>query len=260
MFRQREKFDRIDVPRDSPHRNLIGAIVCVAVLAAVAVTVAVIWNRVQLESRLGDTGLAGALGKQAAEVVPDGGYAASTDEFSCVLLLEASSLDATGASLSSARILALNETQGTAALVQVPLDAKVVSGDEPTTLAELYAGSGYAACVAPLSSAANVAFDHVVVATGDVIGEAASLAGSGVSEIVRSASDLLSKMRTDMDAQDLLSLAESLAGVGTENLTAADAALVPETTQDEEGNVSETGYQVIDKAQLGLALGLLVAA
>ena len=64
----------------------------------------------------------------------------------------------------------------------------------------------------------------------------------------------------DLDAQGLLSLAETLSGIGVANLATAEATLVAETTTDEAGNATETGYQVIDRAQLGVALGLLVPA
>ena len=100
----------------------------------------------------------------------------------------------------------------------------------------------------------------MIVATEDVLDEAASLAGSSASELVRSASGLLSKMKTDLDAEGLLSLAETLSSIGVANLATVDAPLVAETTTDEEGNTVETGRQIIDRVQLDLALGLLVPA
>ncbi len=260
MPRKREKFDRIDVPRESPHRNVMAGAISVAVLVAVALVVGVVWNRVQLESRLGDTGLTDAMSAQSSTSVPDESYVASADEFECVLLLTADSLDQTGAALTSARILALNKTQATATLADIPLEATLSVQDSSATLSGLYASSGYAACVVPLSKAANMTFAHVVVATDDVLEEASSLAGSSASELVSSASELLSKIRTDMDAQELLSLAQALSSVGTSNLTRLDATLVPQTVTDDEGAVTETGSQVIDATQLDVALGLLVAA
>ena len=252
-------FDRTDVPRDSPHRNVMGAVVCLMVFAAVALIVYLVWDRVQLESRLGDTDLSSAVKAQRAAVAPDG-YAASSDTFETVLLLTADSLEPSGATLQSARILAANTTQGTAVLANVSLDTKVIRESEPSTLADLFRSAGSAACVEPLASACGVSFDHVVVATGDVIEEAAALAGSDAAGLVRSASGLLSKMRTDLDAAGLLAMAETLSSVGTANLAQADAVLVPETAQDADGNTVETGYQLLDATQLGVALGTLVPA
>lgn len=259
MFRKREKFDRTDVPRDSPYKNVIGAIVCVVVFAAVALAVYLVWNRVRLESRLGDADLSSAVKAQDEAVAP-AGYVASSDELETTLLLTADSLEPAGAALQSARVLVVNKTQGTAALANIPLEAKVVRDSEPSTLAELFSSAGSAACVEPLASACGLSFDHVVVATGDVIEEAAALAGSGTTNLVRSASGLLSKMRTDLDAAGLLAMAESLSSVGTANLSQVDAVLVPETAQDADGNTVETGYQLVDTAQLGVALGTLVPA
>ena len=63
-----------------------------------------------------------------------------------------------------------------------------------------------------------------------------------------------------MDATGLLSFAETLSSIGVANLAVSDAPLVAETTTDEAGNVSETGRQVIDRTQLGVAIGRFAAA
>lgn len=258
--RQRERFERIDVPRETPYRNVIGGVVCAVVLVIAAIVVGTVWNRVQLESRLGDTGLTGALeGQGATGLAEGGGYVASADEHTTVLFLTAQSLDA-GAALDEARVLSLNTTQGTAALVSISPTVRLTVDDAPTTLADLYAAQGSAACVAPLAAAAGVTFDHVVVATGDVIEEAAALSGSDVSTLAASASDLLSKIRTDMDPQELLSLAEALSSVGLANLAVSEAPTQAEAVTDESGAVSETGHVLLDAVQLNVALGLLVPA
>ena len=259
-MRQRERFERIDVPRETPYRNVIGGVVCAVVLVVAAIVVATVWNRVQLESRLGDTGLTDALEDQGTTGVAEGGgYVASADEHTVVLFLTAQSLDA-GAALDEVRVLSLNTTQGTAALASVSPSVKLTVDDAPTTLADLYASQGSAACVAPLAAAAGVPFDHVVVATGDVIEEAASLSGSDASTLVASASSLLSKIRTDMDPQELLSLAETLSSAGLASLAVSEAPTYAETVADESGAVSETGYTLVDAVQLNVLLGLLVPA
>ena len=145
-------------------------------------------------------------------------------------------------------------------LANVPVTTRVTSGETASSVADLFAASGGSACVAPLSQATGATFDHVVVATGDVVEEAAAIAGTGASDLVRSASDLLSKMRTDMDATDLLALAEVLSSIGTANIAVSEAPVAPETVTDEAGNAVETGLQVVDRAQLCAALGLIVPA
>lgn len=258
-LRKRERFERTDVPEESPYRNVIGAVVCVVVLAAAALIVHFVWERVSLESRLGDVGLSDSLYAQPASTVTEGtSYVASTDDHETVLLLTTDDLES--GALSAVRILDVNRTQGTAVLANVPVTARVTSGETASSVADLFAASGGSACVAPLSQATGASFDHVVVATGDVVEEAASLAGTGASELVRSASGLLSKMRTDMDAADLLALAESLSSVGTANIAVAEAPVAPETVTDEAGNVVETGLQLVDRVQLCATLGLIVPA
>lgn len=258
-LRKRERFERTDVPEENPYRNVIGAVVCVVVLAAAALIVHFVWERVTLESRLGDVGLSDSLSAQSASTVTEGtSYVASTDDHETVLLLTTDDLES--GALSAVRILDVNRTQGTAVLANVPVTTRVTSGETASSAADLFAASGGSACVAPLSQATGASFDHVVVATGDVVGEAASLAGTGASELVRSASGLLSKMRTDMDAADLLALAESLSSVGTANIAVAEAPVAPETATDEAGNVVETGLQLVDRVQLCATLGLIVPA
>ena len=259
MARKRERFERTDVPEPSPRRNLVGGIVAAAALVATAVIVMLAWNRASLESRMGDTSLAGALSSQAGAAGPAEGYVDAGNEIHSTLLLTSDSLDA-GGSLTDARILSVNATAGTATLVSLPTDLALTVDDQPTTLAELFSSEGYAACVVPLGSAAGIDFDNVILATGDVLEEAAQLAGSGTENLVRSASGFLSRIRTNMDAPGLLSFAEALSSIGVANLVPADAPLTAETTTDEAGTVTETGRQVLDQTQLGVTIGRFAAA
>lgn len=262
MFRKRERFDRIDVPRETPYRNLIGVVVCVVSLVATAVIVSLVWNRVSLETRLDDAGLSESVGDQSSTYVPDGGYVASPDEFSTVLLLTASSLDDEGASLVSARVLAMDRTTGTGVVGTVPLELKMVSstGEASVTLAELYASSGYDAVAVPLSSALNVRFDHVIVSTEDVLSELAGIAGIDPGAILSDGASLLGKILTDADATGLVSLASDLSGVGVGNLAQVEFVVYPETGVDDEGAAYETGFFVVSRAEVGIALGLLAFA
>lgn len=259
MFRQRERFERTDVPRESPYRNVIGVVVCVVVLVATAAVVLAVWNRVSVETRLGDTDLSDAVDSQGSVAASADGYVASTDDRELTLLLTTDDVDAeTGATLTSARILSVNHTRGAAGYIVLPVDAAVTYGDERVALSSLFSSAGYAACVQPLATATGIAFDHVVVSDDDVVEEVISLADADASELVSSASDFLKRIKTNMDAATLVSLAGSLASVGVENITSFDAPVVADTTTDEEGNVVETGLQAVDSVQLAITLGLLV--
>lgn len=262
MARKRERFERTDVPREGPYRNVLGVVVVLLVVAAVAVIVNLTWNRANLESRMGDNALGDAIGElaQYGSATPGEGYVATEDQVGLTLLLTANGLEAQGTTLEAARVLAVNATKGTATLVNLPVDLAVTSGGEATTLSDLFTSGGAAACVVPLGSAAGVTFDGVVVATEDVLEEAAELAGSGALNLVQSASGFLSKIRTNMDAAGLLEFAESLAAVGVSNLAVSDAPLAAETAANEDGETVETGRQTIDQTQFGVLVGTIAAA
>ena len=262
MPRKRERFERTDVPEPSPRRNLIGGVVAVAALVLTAAVVMFAWNRANLESRMGDRSLAGAVADLSARTLagPADGYVTTGNEVSSTLLLTADSLDEQGGTLTAARILSVNSTTGTATLVNVPVDLALTADDQATTLSELFSSQGCAACVVPLGRAAGLGFGNVILATDDVLEEAAQLAGSDAGTLMRSASGFISKIRTNMDAGALLSFAETLAAIGVPNLAVADAPLMAETTTDEAGNIVETGRQVIDQTQLGVAVGCFAAA
>ncbi len=262
MFRQRERFERTDVPRESPYRNLIGVIVVVVVLAAAAGIVLAVWNRVSLETSLEDSDLVDAVDAQETTAATADGYEASTDEFEFTLLLTTDETDDSGSTLSSARILSVNATQGTASYVVLPVAMAAVTSDgEHVTLSSLYSSEGYAACVTAVSDATGIAVDHVVVSSGDVVEELAALADAGVSsvsDLVSSAASLLEKIKTDMDVTALVSLASTVTSVGVGNIGSFEVPLVVDTTTDADGNAVETGLGAADSVQLAISLGLLV--
>ena len=257
MPRKRERFDRSDVPRESPFRNVIGAVVCVLVLVAAAVVVKVVWGRVSLESRLGDVDLSDALSEQVTQDLSEGtGFVYSDSAFEeAVLFTTDPSSEST---LASARVIAINMTQGTVELANIPLSAKV-DFENSATLADVFARSGADAAVEALSAAVGITFEHVVVSSQDALTAATALAGAGVTDVARESPDLLSTLRTDMSASELVSLAETLVSLGAPAATPFDAPVVAETVTDADGNVTETGAQLIDKTQLAIALGLLVS-
>lgn len=260
MPRRRERFDRSDVPRESPYRNVIGAVVCMAALAAVAAVVLFVYGRVQLESHLDDRDLSEALSSQSAQDPTQGnGYAASTDAFENVLLYVASGLDEGGSQLVSARVLSLNTTQGTAAIAGIPAIAKI-DFENPAALGDVYLSSGPAATVELLSDETGIVFDHVIVSTADVLGQLSALAAEGVVDPVSQAKELVSQIMTDLEASELVSLAGQVLSSGAAGIVAGEAPLVPETVAGADGAAVETGSQLVDATQLSLALGLLVPA
>ena len=103
MFRKRERFERSDVPRETPYTNIIGVVVLVVVFVALAMTVMAVWNRVTLESRLGANDLTYSLSAQAKASAADG-YVASSDELESTLFLTVSSAAADASEIGRAHV------------------------------------------------------------------------------------------------------------------------------------------------------------
>ena len=259
LFRKRERFERTDVPRENPYRNIIGVVVLVAVFAMLFFVVSQVRSRVSLETRLDDSDLGSAISDQASVTIPDG-YSVTSDDLTKVLLLDvADTSDAgKGTTLNSARVLVINNTQGVVYLATIPTESKVAYNDTDYTLADLCAKQGTAACISPLSQAAGMKFSHVITSTGDVLDKVAALSGADSTTLLKTSESLITKLRTDLKASELVSLGATLATYGVENFVSVEASLATETVSAEDGSVSETGFQTIERVSLGAAVGLLI--
>lgn len=261
MPRQRERFERTDVPRENPNRNLIALVVIAAVAVAMVLLCSTLWARVQREVHLGDNNLEDAISGVSAASSIDG-HAASTDSFDKVLVLTTSSLGDGGCTLSGAYALVVNETQGTAVMATIPTTVKVTSSDTDYTLADLCSKSGTAAVIVPLFSATNVSFDHVIVTKSSVDDLLTLLAGASSSSadgFVSENGSLLDTMTTDMSAEKMLTLAGELKALGVSNIGRVDASTYAETTQADDGTTTDTGYQLVDIVALEQSVGLLIS-
>lgn len=246
MFRKRERFERNDVPRENPYTNVIGFAVIVIVAVLVGIVVMTIWERVQLESHLGDHGLNKAVKSQNISGNPDG-TTPSKDDFLTYAVISTNSLNAGESTLKSVQLLIINRTQGTGHLVSIPTDVYVESNSEAKTLSDSYKNDGQSAFVSALASATNIKITHIIIATDDVWEKISTLHGSGARSLVSNASGLLSSMITDMKPNQLLELAEIVQPIGISNLAHDDAPVV-------EG----TNGTTIDVTALGKLVGMLV--
>ena len=258
MARRRERFERTDVPKERPHRNLLGLLVVLVVAVVTGLVVHATWERVQLEERLEESDLEDAVAAQTSATVPDSTYVPSGHNYATVPLLGAAPTDAS--TLTSAELLVIDTDAGTGSIVTLPTSVSVSTSDGVThTLATLFSAKGGAACVAPLASATNIPVSHVIVSTEDVWDRIAGLQGEGMTALVRQAADLLSAMQTDMGADDLFGLGEKLqAAGGVATLARVDVPLAEETVAAADGS-GATGV-VVDAVSLGVTLGTLVAA
>ena len=246
MFRKRERFERSDVPRQNPYTNVIGLAVVAIVAVLVGIVVVTIWDRVQLESHLGDHGLNKAVKNQSVSGNPDG-TTQSDDDFLTYAVISTNSLKAGESTLQSVQLLVIDRTQGTGHIVSIPTDVYAEVDSNAKTLADIYKDDGQSAFVSALASVTNIKITHVIIATDDVWEKISALSGSGARSLVSNASSLLSSMVTDMKPSQLLELAEIVQPIGVSNLEHDEAPVV-------EGSSGTT----VDATALGKLVGMLV--
>jgi len=227
------------VPRQNPYTNVIGLAVVAIVAVLVGIVVVTIWDRVQLESHLGDHGLNKAVKSQSVSGNPDG-TTQSDDDFLTYAVISTNSLKAGESTLQSVQLLVIDRTQGTGHIVSIPTDVYAEVDSNAKTLADIYKDDGQSAFVGALASITNIKITHVIIATDDVWEKISALSGSG-------APSLLSSMVTDMKPSQLLELAEIVQPIGVSNLEHDEAPVV-------EGSSGTT----VDATALGKLVGMLV--
>ena len=254
MLHKRERFERSDVSKSMAGGTALAVGVLIFLVVGVAIGFAWARSRSGIDSSLSDAGLTSAVASQAAVAGPGDGYTASTDTFTNVLLLTVDDLDAESPTLTSAQLLSINVSAGTGTLVSLPLDTQLTTEAGNTTLAALFASSGASACIAPVAAATNTQLSHAIVATSEIWDKLASYKGSGVHAILGSDSELISSIKTDMDNDQLMDVAELVQSTGVANWTRADAPVSAGSLDD------GTATSVIDATQLDAQIGTLVAA
>ena len=259
MFREREPFERSDVPKAGPLRTILSLVALVVIVGGLYLFVTTLWNQVQLEEHLSDDSLTNAVSGQKGPSSVSG-YKASDDMFQSVLVLTASSLDE-GAELEAAELLIINVSTRQGALISVPIETRVATAEGYPSLATLYQENGASACVSAMSNSTNIQLSHAIVSTRDVWEEVADLGGVGVNWIVMRGSHLLEAMYTDMSSQNLTDLAELVQSIGVDNLYRVDCPVFEEGSYDANGQWvgNGSGRYYINALNLGVMTGMLVA-
>ena len=252
-FRQRERFERTDVPRYSPYRNAVAIGVLVAVGVLLVVLLSTLWAKAQKPISVGNESLSKSTQAQGQVTSPDG-YTVSQDSFTNVLVLTVDDVNAKSPKLTKAQILSLDATARKGTLVTIPLDTKVNDGKADVRLQDLYSGSGASACIVPLATAANLRMTHAMLASDDVWDKIESYKGAGVSALLSHGADLLYSINTDMSTGDLMDVAELVQSIGVNNLKRMDAP----ASQEADG--AGGNWSVLNSAQLGADIGIMVPA
>lgn len=244
MARQRERFERTDVPQPSHTRTVVSAVVVVVVFAALFISLSMFWNKAYSYSTYNDSTLEDAVDEQETPAAV-AGATKSADDFTTSLYLTTGE---DGATLVDARIVALDDTTGKATVAELPLDLSVTTEAGTLTLSALIAQSGGAACVVPVSTASGIAFDHVFVCQESFWSALTAYAESGADSAL---TDMRKAATSDLSNRKVDDYYKELAASGIDAAIAAPAAYPIYA-----GDAGST----IDAAQLNIALGLYVVA
>lgn len=258
MLRKRERFERTDVPRDNPHRNLIAVIVLVVVAVAVGLITSYAWRRAQADSVLGDRKLSAAIEAQTdVEGYQTDGYTASNDSFVNFLIVTVDDINADNKNLQKLEILSLNITQNTGHLVDVPVDINLITNGSSTSYAtakDRFDQAGLTNLSSALAKNAGLKFDHAVLANPNFWTELEALKAEGRSELINNAGALLKSIRSDLDINGLLDFSKEARKIGISNLSRLDMPTYED--KDAGGNA----IKLIDGVSLAVQLGLVVEA
>ena len=222
-------YERPDVPKGGKHANLIAVIALVVIAIAAYFLVTNLWRLANEHSKLGDSKLSDAVAAATVEPPAAEGHVPTGADITNVLFVLVG--DGDDAPLAGLKLASLNKTQGSAKLLDIPIDV-VLDQEDGTTAALAYDGtSGKAANVAALVSGVattgGASVSHVVVMRSDGWEELMATAQSGASALASKAQDLMGAIvRSDMAAEDLLALAQDASGAG---LGSAEVATVPLT-------------------------------
>lgn len=245
-------YERPDVPKLSANRNVIAAAVIAVVFVSVALLVTHLWRLANEHSKLGSSKLSDAIA--AATVSPDAiaqvaeaaGVTPTGDTVEVVAFLVTADDDEK--TLTGLNLAAIDDTQEKAALVSVPVDARV--GTATASLASVYASGGAKGVTSQLA-AGVVPVSHIVVMTESGWGAFMEAAQSGAAALKRSATRLLDGIvLSDLDAQGLLDIGRRAASAGI----SADSVVGVPTA---EASDAAGTYQQVDSAQLALAIGTM---
>ena len=232
MFRERERFERTDVPRNNPQRKVIAVVVIVVVAIGMVVLCTSLWHKANQLNGLNDHTFTEALYEQDYTQEPSGNAERSDDEFSNTLFFIVDDVHAESPTLQAAYILVRDTTNPSAKLVSFPLNTKMLAGESNVTLQTHFDYAGPAACIVPLTTAANIHVSHAVAATDRIFDQLENLKGSTIPVLLSSATDELETIQSDYHTSELLGLANALREIGFENIVRLDAPYNEETFED----------------------------
>lgn len=256
MARKHERFERSDVPRDTPYRNLIGLVVLIVVGAACFFSFRFLWGRVQVESHMSDPDLLGALDEQPGPTTLEGNFYYTDNTIEKILYLQVDDPDAERPQLLSAQLLLLDPTGGTAHLVDVPLNVYLNVDGSSYAFSEYFNSFGPEATIPIITTAYNIFGNHVIMGTTSPWASIEALDGQNPLNLASTAEEFLSSMRTDLDGGELVEHAALFKSLGVTGLSVEDTPIIG-GGEVEEGT-EPPAYVSIDLVPFGIQTGILI--
>lgn len=250
MFGRRERFERVDVPTPSPLRNMI-AIGVIAVCAIVCFVLwRVSWHKANQMNGLNDSALYEALYDQLSPTEPTGGREWSDKDFTNCQFFIVDDVHAEKPQLLGLQILVRNLTDGTATIVDVPVNAKVWLTEGVSYVPAQFDEGGAAQALPPLTNATNVHVSHVIVATDKIWDQLASFEGPTLKALFSKQTDDFATISSDYTTGELVKLGETLQEIGFENIQHIEAPYWTDTLAD------GTEVTVVDWQELPTVVGI----
>lgn len=249
-------YTRSDDPKDLPHKNLIALVVLLVIGVLGALLVMFCWNLAQHNSRMGSSDIAEALQTAAGassveDIAAERGLSATGDSVTTVMFAIMGEGEDGSEQLAALNLAVLNETQGFAKLLQIPVDASVTGKGITETFAGWYSAGGVESLAMRIASA-GVPVNHIVVMTAAGWESFMTVASQGSSALTSNAADLLKSIEeSDMDITALIDIMTRAmaAGLSSESFETIGTS---EVTTEAGGTL-----YMIDETQIATAAGTM---
>lgn len=255
MPRKRERFERSDVPRDNPHRNLIALAVLLAIAVIGYLLVDMLWGRVEIEAHMDDPALAEALGEQPGPTALEGDFYYTDNDIEKILFLHVDDVDADRPQLLGAQLLLIDEAGAAAHLVDVPITVRVSTEGSTYAFREYFDSYGPEASIPLITTSFNLYADHTIMGEESPWASIIGLSGTNPLNVVDTDPEFVKGIRTDLGGGELVehgALFQTL-GVGSLEI---EACPVVEEEMNEAGEVTRVS---VDLVSFGLQTGILIA-
>ena len=250
MPMQRERFERIDVPKPSAMRNVFAAITLVVCGVICLVLWNVCWHKANQMNGLNSSELYDALYDQLSPTEPSGGRVWSDANFSNVQLFIVDDIHAEHPQLQDVQIFVRNTDTNAATIVHVPVNAKVWLTDGLSSLPVQFEEGGAAQALPPLTNATNVHVSHVIVATDRIWDQLMTFEGPTLKALLSSQTNDFATISSDFSTGKLIEFGKLVQGIGLENIAHVDAQEWDEPLAD------GTAVCVVDWQELPTQLGI----